>query len=252
MKCPRCGKENPVPEATNHLCHNCGFNLIGEVTKHDVHELAARRSLFKFFFIVIILGGIGYSGYRTNWFGIIANPFVASERPDITATPAADDIQFAATSSTITLHPQSAFRLNALVLANQRYADGTLDVLSNRDLIVGWGSIATGSRKRIEVTLHDRTASLLSPDGQIDGKTLLSLSATLHVIPATDNIKRILENLQGGAKITIEGSLVEATIDNTHFAAVQIGSGEGEPTQFLLYVISVVLQGKLFGLNFSL
>lgn len=251
MTCPRCGSANPIPEATNHKCHSCGYSLVGEVSRHDVHSMAARRAMLRVMLVLLVLGGITYAAIVTEWFGLKAGPFVASDAPGMTTLFAPDPIDHETASGAVLLRPVANFSVNALLLLNQRYADGALQTLSERDLVVAWSDIAAGDRKRVTVIPHDRTVTLSSPDGQFDTKTLTSLTAVLHVIPASDSIKRVMQSVSGGAKLGIEGLVVNASVGGQNFEGITSGSDEGEPPAMLLYVTSVTLKGKTIGLTVS-
>lgn len=251
MTCPRCGADNPIPEATKHKCHSCGYSLVGEVSRHDVHSVAARRAMLRVMLLLLILAGIAYAAYATEWFGLKASPFVASEAPMITTLFAPDPVEYAGANGTVLLKPSATFSVNALVLMNQRYGDGGLFAVSDHDLIVAWNDIAIGDRKRVTVVPHDRTVTLASPDGQFDPKTLTSLTATLHVIPANDRIRKILQSVSGGAKLGLEGLIVSTNMGGQNYQGITDGSDEGEPKAMLLYVTSVTLKGKTISLTVS-
>ncbi|MBI5404620.1 MAG: hypothetical protein HY976_00165 [Candidatus Kerfeldbacteria bacterium] len=251
MTCPRCGAANPIPEATKHKCHNCGYSLVGEVSRHDVHTMAARRAMLRVMLLLVVLAGIVYAAIVTEWFGLKAGPFVPSDAPTMTTLFAPDPIDYETANGTVVLKPVANISVNALLLQNHRYGDGALQPLSERDFVVAWSDIAAGDRKRVTVVPHDRTATLSSPDGQYDTKTLTSLTAVLHIIPANDNIKRVIQSVSGGAKLGIEGLVVNAAVGGQNFEGITSGSDEGEPQSMLLYVTAVTLKGKTIGLTVS-
>lgn len=249
MICPRCKTDNPVPEATNQRCHACGYSLVGEVSEHDVHVLAARRAAFRLLFFLVVLVGIIYVGIRTEWFGLRSAPFTPSESIQSVGLFGADPIDFETPQGIVTLQPQSNFSVSAVVLLNQRYADGNLAQVAPRDLVVAWGDLARGDRKRISVVPHDRAATLSSPDGQFTSTAITSLSAVLHVIPANQAIKAILDNVSGGARVSLEGLVVRTTVGGEVLRGLVPGEEDGEPTTFLLYVTGVTVGGKAAGLQ---
>lgn len=250
MICPRCGTDNPIPEASENRCLSCGFSLIGEVGRHDIHRAAARQNLLRLLVLLAVLGGLGWFAWSRQWFGLIGgSSFVPSDQISISQLFGAPTVEVAVQESTIRLLQESTLNVDAVVLANQPYTEGVLAPLAPNDLVIAWGAAAAAERKKITVTPHDRSASLATTDTRIDLITLTNTTAVFRTIPGNDALKRAIANLQPGNNVHLEGTLVSGVLDGVRLASRSSGVNEDEPTSYLLYVTSITLSGKTIGLT---
>ena len=109
------------------------------------------------------------------------------------------------------LTPRAEFRLEARVLSAERYRwDGGAG-LAPVDLALGWGPMSDSSMLgRFKVTQGARFYTLYPQDEAVDLALALRHSANMHLIPASDAVRRTLESARAGQVVSLRGQLVDA------------------------------------------
>lgn len=106
--------------------------------------------------------------------------------------------------------PLARFRVTARVLSTKRYATGREARIAPVDLALGWGRMSDSavlSAFRISQSFrafHWSAAELPIPEDEI-----VRSSANMHLIPASDEVRRTIERVRVGDVVAFEGALVE-------------------------------------------
>lgn len=142
------------------------------------------------------------------------------------------------------LTPRAAFSLEARVLSAERYRwDGGAD-LAPVDLALGWGPMSDSAMlERFKVTQGARFYTLYPQDESVDLGLALRHSANMHLIPASDTVRRTLESAREGQVVSLRGRLVDAARPDgftwrTSLTREDTGAGACE----LFYVESAALR----------
>jgi len=107
-------------------------------------------------------------------------------------------------------HPRAAFRLQARVLAATRYRWDRGADLAPVDLALGWGVMSdTAVLEHFRISQGARFYTLEPRDAGVDLTLALRHSANMHMIPATDAVRRALFAAKEGSIVTLRGQLVD-------------------------------------------
>lgn len=106
--------------------------------------------------------------------------------------------------------PLAEFSLEARVLARENYHAGREADLSPTDLALGWGRMSDSAvLDRLQISQGNRfyfyrwSDSPPIPPGEI-----VEHSANMHMIPASDDVRRRLDRVRAGQVVTLRGYLV--------------------------------------------
>jgi hypothetical protein len=142
------------------------------------------------------------------------------------------------------LTPRAAFELEARVLSAERYRwDGGAG-LAPVDLALGWGPMSDSAMlARFRVTQGARFYTLYPEDEAVDLALALRHSANMHLIPASESVRRTLESARLGQVVSLRGQLVDAARPDgftwrTSLTREDTGAGACE----LVYVESAALR----------
>ena len=142
------------------------------------------------------------------------------------------------------LTPRAAFSLDARVLSAETYRwDGGAD-LAPVDLALGWGPMSDSAMlERFKVTQGARFYTLYPQDDTVDLGLALRHSANMHLIPASEAVRRTLESAREGQVVSLRGQLVDAARPDgftwrTSLTREDTGAGACE----LFYVESAALR----------
>lgn len=106
--------------------------------------------------------------------------------------------------------PAAEFSLQARVLSAERYRMGREADLSPVDLALGWGPMSdSGVLDRLQISQGNRFYFYRWSDRPpIPLSDIVEHSANMHMIPASDNIRRRLETVRAGQLVALSGYLV--------------------------------------------
>lgn len=245
MKCPRCGTENPVPEAHEHSCYNCGFPLTGEVARQDVQAAARRRFYLQLGALLVILAGFAAFAWTRNWFGLAGqSAFTPSERPEVTQLIGGGSVTVTSNGSSYLLARDAAWQVTGVVFASRQYDDDRLAPVAPVDILLVWGDAASIKRERLELNLQDRSATIKANDLTVDLPSLVKSTAVLHLSSDPRTLRALL-GLRPGSKVTLGGFVVSTIIEGERIAGTKI-PGRGErPNAYLLYITDLAVNGKV-------
>lgn len=245
MICPRCGRDNPIPEATKNKCIQCGFSLLGEVPRADIRRHVRRKALFGILLVLAVICATSWYAWPREWFGLFGSrDFVASDRPTITPLFAAGFITVAVNGVDVPFSRDAAWQVDAVVLANSTPTAGSQTSFAVRDLVLVWGEGSRINRKSVSVASQDGRWTVKSSDSLVEPPLLGNTTAVVHVIPSDASIASAVAALQPGAKVGLNGYLISATINGNALSSTVAGNGADVPTEYLVYLTSVTRGGK--------
>ena len=142
------------------------------------------------------------------------------------------------------LTPRAAFEFEARVLSAERYRRDGGAGLAPVDLALGWGPMSDSAMlARFKVTQGARFYTLYPEDEAVDLALALRHSANMHLIPASESVRRTLESARAGQVVSLRGQLVDAARPDgftwrTSLTREDTGAGACE----LVYVESAALR----------
>lgn len=106
--------------------------------------------------------------------------------------------------------PVASYELRALVLSTERYRAGREADLSPVDFALGWGPMSDPNVfGQLEISQGNRWYQYRwSGAPPIEASQIVRHSANTHLIPADDNVRRQLLDVQRGQVVTLKGNLV--------------------------------------------
>lgn len=116
-----------------------------------------------------------------------------------------------------TLTPRARYRTRAWVVAKDRgFDDDAADVLT-LDLGLAWGPVASPDLLRsLSFRLDTRYLSLRWSDAlPLDGTTLMRHVSNHHLVVPDAAVRAYLDHVQVGDLVTLEGQLVDVTLEGT-------------------------------------
>ena len=109
------------------------------------------------------------------------------------------------------LTPRAEFVVEARVLSAESYRFDGGARLSPVDLALGWGPMSDSALlERFRITQGARFYTLYPQDETVDVALALRHSANMHLIPADDDVRDIIESTRTGHVISLRGVLVDA------------------------------------------
>jgi hypothetical protein len=110
------------------------------------------------------------------------------------------------------IQPRASFSLSARVLSATRYRWDAGADLAPVDLALGWGAMSDSARlDHFKVTQGARFFTLYPQDGDADVDDAMLHSANMHMIPATETVRRVLQSARPGNLVTLHGQLVDVS-----------------------------------------
>jgi len=111
--------------------------------------------------------------------------------------------------------PLASFRIQAKVLSKKRYRWDAPSSISPVDLALGWGRMSDEKvLEAIDIRQSGRWYRWMTKKPPIPMKEIKVCSANMHMIPATDEVRKTLLSVRKGQIISIEGSLVRVIGEN--------------------------------------
>ncbi|MCM8813550.1 MAG: hypothetical protein NC924_06415 [Candidatus Omnitrophica bacterium] len=106
----------------------------------------------------------------------------------------------------------ASFDITAKVLSRRTYHGQRGDELSPLDLALGWGPMSDESiLKDISISQYGRWYHWHVRQFPIPRREIEKHSANMHLIPATPELSRALQDIRTGQIVTLRGYLVEVT-----------------------------------------
>ncbi len=113
------------------------------------------------------------------------------------------------------IQPLASFQLEARVLGVERYRFGREATLSPVDLALGWGPMADSTvLESIEISQSGRFYFWRVREFPIPRREIETHSANMHLIPANEQVKTELSDVEEGQIVQIHGYLVRIDGDD--------------------------------------
>jgi hypothetical protein len=141
--------------------------------------------------------------------------------------------------------PEAEFSLEARVLSTEKYYMGREADLSPIDLALGWGPMSDSAvLERLHISQGSRFYFYRWSDPPpIPPSEIVEHSANMHMIPASDEIKRRLEKVREGQIVALSGYLVRAQApDGWHWNSSMARTDSGNGACELVWVKRVTVR----------
>lgn len=114
------------------------------------------------------------------------------------------------------IHPLAEFSIKSRVLSVEHYSQGREADLSPVDLAMGWGRMSdTAVINQLQISQSNRFYFWrYENQPPIPANEIISHSANMHMIPASDEVEKKLKAVKQGEIVTLTGHLVEATAND--------------------------------------
>ncbi len=105
--------------------------------------------------------------------------------------------------------PVALFQIDGRVLSRMTYMEGPEAKLSTLDLVLGWGPLAgEGEAGQLQFAQAARSYAWSGNAPPLDDIAIRRNGASIHIIPATPEVKAALEAVQPGAHVSLKGELL--------------------------------------------
>ena len=105
---------------------------------------------------------------------------------------------------------RARFDMEAVVIAKERYRFDRMAKLAPVDVAFGWGPMSDSSvLRRLSITQGNRFYFWTTAEFPVPRKTIETHSANMHLIPATDDVERKIDNARVGQVVRLSGYLVD-------------------------------------------
>lgn len=105
--------------------------------------------------------------------------------------------------------PLAAYEITARVLGKEAYHFGRESELSPFDFALGWGPMSDQAViERLDISQSGRWYYWQAQNLPLPKKALITSSANTHLVPATQELKELLDIVREGEVITLRGKLV--------------------------------------------
>ncbi|NNJ90853.1 MAG: hypothetical protein HKP55_04185 [Gammaproteobacteria bacterium] len=140
------------------------------------------------------------------------------------------------------ISPLADFEISARVLSRKTYWMGRESDLSPVDFALGWGRMSElGVLETISISQSNRWYYWQTPQYPIPRHEIESNSANMHMIPANDDIKDKLADVDEGDNVMIKGQLVRVDAkDGWHWVSSLSRHDAGDKACELVYVTDIV------------
>lgn len=139
-----------------------------------------------------------------------------------------------------TLTPLARFEIRARVLATERYRFDGPAKLSPVDFALGWGPMSDSRvLEAFTIQQRDRWYFWSSAHMPVSAGTVIAHSANMHLIPATESVRRRLLAVQVGQVVSLRGQLVRADgRDGSHWVSSLSRTDTGDGSCEVIWVES--------------
>ena len=171
-----------------------------------------------------------HSGQVTFGPGVMVNEVPQQERIGSSVNHSIDDYSITGIAK---------FSIKAKVLSRKNYHIGREADLSPIDLALGWGNMSDEAvLEKIEISQSRRFYRWHVESFPIPRREIETHSANMHLIPASDAVKSVIDRVRKGDIIEISGSLVNviSNTDDWHWNSSQTRNDTGKGACELILV----------------
>ncbi|WLT29987.1 hypothetical protein [Geothrix sp. PMB-07] len=142
--------------------------------------------------------------------------------------------------------PLARFEICARVLSAERYRFDRASELSPVDFALGWGPMSDSRvLEAFTIQQRDRWYFWSAERLPISASDVITHSANMHMIPATDAVRRRLLSIRVGQVIALRGQLVRADgADGWHWVSSLSRADTGDGSCEVIWVESVTLADR--------
>lgn len=191
----------------------------------------------KIFFFLIIVGAAwelyNYSGQVSLGPGVMVSELPQQESIDSPVSYSIDDYSITETAK---------FSIRAKVLSRKNYHIGREANLSPINLALGWGNMSDEVvLEKIKISQSRRFYRWHVESFPIPRREIETHSANMHIIPANDKVKSVIDRVRKGDIIEISGSLVNvmSNTDDWHWSSSLTRNDTGKGACELIWVESL-------------
>jgi len=200
--------------------------------------------------VIIIVSGIAFilfaftyspsPDYESSGYTVPAATAVARVRQQPLQSKARDKTPFFFEEYIIS--PLADFQISARVLSRKNYWMGRESDLSPVDFALGWGRMSElDVLETVSISQSNRWYYWQTPQYPIPRHEIESNSANMHMIPANDDIKDKLADVDEGDNVMIKGQLVRVDAkDGWHWVSSLSRHDTGDKACELVYVTDIV------------
>ena len=191
----------------------------------------------KIFFVVLLMAGIGWEFYNSSGQISLGPGVMVAEMP----------MQKGIASSTVyttgdyTIEAIAEFRIKAKVLSKKNYYLDREADLSPVDVALGWGKMSDERvLEHIDRSQSGRFYRWQVDEFPIPRREIETHSANMHLIPASDAVKRVIDKVRKGDIIEITGRWVNvmSNRDAWYWESSQTRNDRGKGACELIWVES--------------
>jgi hypothetical protein len=150
------------------------------------------------------------------------------------------------------MQPRARYQIAARVLGNKAYRWDWESAVAPRDLALGWGALSDPAVDEwLEWSQRSRWFYVRwQNDSPYRGSTVMTQVANTHIIPATDNLTKILGRVETNQHILLEGYLVDVQVYSAannltlHVPTSLVRTDTGAGGCEILYVERLVMDGQ--------
>lgn len=148
----------------------------------------------------------------------------------------------------VILIPQAQYEISALVVGRKNYHFHFEDNFIPTDLALAWGKLADlNYNQDISYSQSGRWYFYrYGPDTKLPESYISGHSANVHIVPATENIKKAVKKIKKGQLIRIEGFLVNIEAENFGRKTSLIRTDSGAGSCEIVYVIKIQINDKAY------
>ena len=142
-----------------------------------------------------------------------------------------------------TITPVASFNVEARILSKARYFWGKESRLSPIDYALGWGPMAHDQvLKGLKISQSNRWYHYRYKEPPIAESEITSHSSNMHLIPANDEVLKMIKKARPGQLVRLRGYLVNVTAENGwHWSSSLSRTDSGGHSCELFWVEDIVL-----------
>jgi hypothetical protein len=203
--------------------------------------------------IIIFAGLIGYRYYDKPEPSLDSmTPIVTEVAPEQIERTGYNEIAYKIGNNTITIKPIASYKIAGKILAKKKYGSTWSAKLAPYDLALGWGKLTNDEYiEKLKISQWGRFYFFkYEYNLPFREDYIIEHSSNNHIIPATENLRKLLFHLDPGQLIEMEGFLVDVSGKigknqvkwNSSIKRDDTGNGSCE----LVYVRKIKYENKIY------
>lgn len=184
---------------------------------------------------------LGSYSYEILYSSILLNEFI--EEPVQVNFDTALNLTVQGKDQEVQLELLASYDIHAIVKSVNYFDQDLASQISPVDLALAWGDINNPSiDKYVEYSQKDRWYFFsVNTKAPVPIEYVDYYSANTHIVPANDNIKEVLMNVEAEDYVHLSGYLINAYFENGYWKTSLIRSDTGDGSCEIMYVTSIRL-----------